>query len=442
LTDTIPSASAAAIVAAIVLETGSSVRGDLLFLLGLPLTLVAFAIAARGAWTIGDATGRSWLPGTGACLSMMATVGLVTSFHAPAWYEVLRCLVYAGGIVSVGILTSGNRRARRHAVSALIVSATVLHLVTPLALPHPLIDVWSWTQTSVRALLHGVHPYRAQAPDELQGAFNYGYALTVYPYMPATLIVYAPVVALMGDFRFLLAACVPLTIALVRATGHRLRAKEIVIDAITLAILLHPRGLSLTAFGWTEPLLLLVVAAFVYLVVRAPEGPGQATAFFLLPALKQYVIAPVVLYLVMKPPRPPLRAAVVGLTVAAATIVPLLWWDWRPTLAGIVFQMIELKSPRLDSDSLVALSGVTTGYYPDRWWSVIVQFVTGGFWYWRLRRTGAAGLLLASALTLFATFLFGWQAFPNYYYFVAGLLLLGALVLAEKTACSEKSCAR
>ena len=58
------------------------------------------------------------------------------------------------------------------------------------------------------------------------------------------------------------------------------------------------------------------------------------------------------------------------------------------------------------------------------------QFIVGGIAYWRLRRGGVAGLLLASAITLFATFLVAWQAFFNYYYFVTVLLVLGGLVLA------------
>ena len=78
-------------------------------------------------------------------------------------------------------------------------------------------------------------------------------------------------------------------------------------------------------------LLVLVAAAFVYLVVKQPGGFGQATAFFLLPALKQYVVVPTVLYMVMKPPRASARAVLFGLTIASLTVVPFLAWDWRST---------------------------------------------------------------------------------------------------------------
>jgi hypothetical protein len=86
--------------------------------------------------------------------------------------------------------------------------------------------------------------------------------------------------------------------------------------------------------------------------------------------------------------------------------------------------------PRLDSTSLVAFVAVTTGVYVTRWASVVVQFLVAGIAYARLRDHGLGGLLLASSLALCATFLTGWQAFMNYYYLVAEMLLLSAMVLA------------
>jgi hypothetical protein len=426
-----PASAVTVITAAMILETASSIRGHLLFIVGLPLTLVAFAMAASAIWTIDGATRPTWLKSTSFWLSVMATAGLLnSSLHGPLWYEVSRYLFYAAGLIGAGILLGGNRQMGRRVVLALIAVAVILHILTPLALPDPGIDVWTWTQTCVRALLHGIHPYGVQAPDEWNGAFDYGYSLTVYPYTPASLIAYAPIVAILGDFRYLLAFSLLGTIAFIRATGALLRVDEALIDVTTLAIVLHPRSVSFTAFGWTEPLLVVVAAAFVYLVVKQPKGLGQAAAFFLLPALKQYVLVPTILYLVMKPPRNWLRTTLFGLAVASLTVVPFLVWDWRLTLSGIVFQAVELKAPRLDSDSLIALAGVVTGTYPGRWWSVAVQFVAGAMAYWRLKDAGVAGLLLASAITMFATFLFAWQAFFNYYYFVTALLLLGGLLLA------------
>src|SRR5207249_1155285 len=140
------------------------------------------------------------------------------------------------------------------------------------------------------------------------GKFDFGYTLTIYPYMPLTLLIYAPWVAVFGDFRFALAACLLATVLLVRAAGRRMRLDPRLIDAVTLAIVLHPGVPVLAGSGWTEPLLVVVAAAFVHLAVCAPTGVGQATTFFLLPALKQYFVVPALMYLAMKPPRARPRA--------------------------------------------------------------------------------------------------------------------------------------
>jgi len=292
--------------------------------------------------------------------------------------------------------------------------------------------VWSWTQFCARALLHGVHPYTVQPPDIYGGAFNFGYRTTIYPYMPLTLIVYAPAVALVGDYRFILALCLPLTVWLLAAAGQRLAVERRLIDALILALVLHPRGAYMIAFGWLEPLLLLSLAAFVYLAARAPDGWGQAVAFLLLPALRQFVVAPVVMYLGSSLyTRRRARAVVIGTLVAAATVAPFVFWNWRATLGGITFNMRAPFAFRDDSDSLTALFASVTGRDPGRWLGPAAQIAVGAPAYLALRRYGLVGLLLASALCLLATFLLGSQAFVNYYYFPEALLLYAALVIAQ-----------
>src|SRR5206468_3788348 len=125
----------------------------------------------------------------------------------------------------------------------------------------------------------------------------------IYPYMPFTLIAFLPAFAIFGDYRFLSAAAIPAAAILIRAAGRRLAVDPAFVDATTLALVLHPRSMWITAMGWTEGLLVGVAAAFVYLAVRQPGGIAQAIAFFLLPAAKQYIVAPILLFLGTTPPR-------------------------------------------------------------------------------------------------------------------------------------------
>src|SRR5262249_8071535 len=149
------------------------------------------------------------------------------------------------------------------------------------------IDVFTWTQTSVQALLHHVNPYTVIAPDVYRGRYDPGYTVSVYPYMPATLIAYAPWVSVLGDFRFALAACLGVTVLLIYRIGSQLNVCPPLTYACALAIVLHPSGARMVESGWTEPLLVLGAALFVHFALQNPKGIGQAATFLLLPAIKQ-----------------------------------------------------------------------------------------------------------------------------------------------------------
>jgi hypothetical protein len=427
-TSRIPVAASDALNAAMLVAIGSSIRGDVRFLAGLSITVAGFAVAALAMWRTGTGPAVAWRSRIGPLLVATATVSLFTpSLHGPAWFEWSR-RAFSLAAIGAAVLVWGDTPGSRRAVAAVIVLASAVHLATPFAIPKPQIDVWEWTQTCIQALLHGVHPYTIRADAAVRGPDLWRTA-AFYPYMPFTLVAFSPGVMLFGDYRLVSALCVPATVALIYAMGRRLHLDRSLLDAATLAFLVFPRAIELTCYGWTEPLLVTALAAFAYLAVRAPGGAAEAIAFFLLPSLKQYFAAPVLLYLAAGRTR--LRALAAGVAVAAATVVPFLLWDWHSTLAGITTQMIAPSGPRLDADSLVALVGAKSGVIVSRWVSVAVQLLVAAIAWRRLRRHGLGGLLLASALALCATFLSGWQAFVNYYYLVSAMLVAAALPLSS-----------
>jgi hypothetical protein len=177
---------------------------------------------------------------------------------------------------------------------------------------------------------------------------------------------------------------------------------------------------------------MVAVAAFVYLSARTPDGTAPAIAFLLLPALKQYVVAPALLFLVDLWRRRLYRALVIGVGVASLTVVPFVLWGWRPTLDGIFFQVRPSVGFRPDSLSLTASAQRIAGVEPWHWLPEVTQLVVGATVFAYLRDAGVGGLLLASAISMFASFLLGTQAFLNYYHFVGILLLCSALVLAAR----------
>ena len=442
---TLPGAAQAALVAALLVTAGSGVGGSLTLIVGIPFTCAGFAVA----WVAARRARREPAARSFAViyflLSANAAIALSAGppYDAPRWYEAAYRIHPACGIILVGLVASGRPRVRRIAAWTAVAGATALLLATPIAMPRPMIDVWALTQASVQALLHGVHPYTVTAPDVSGGRYDFGYATIVYPYMPLTLLVNAPAVALLGDYRFTLALCFPITIVLLRAAGRRLAVDGHTSDVVTLALALQPRLAFVVAAGWHEPLLVAAAAMFVYLAARNPDGIGAATAFMLLPALKQYVAAPVLIFVAL---RPRWRSIAAGALVAAATVVPFLIWNPRATITGVLAiptQMLAASAFRTDSTSLTAVLARASGVRAGPWLGAMAQLVAGGAAWAMLRgnsRRSPSGtgdhapgdLLLASALSLLASFLLGTQAFVNYYAFAAALLLCAALVYARR----------
>lgn len=425
-------AASAALTAFFLVSAGSSVQGHLRFLVGVPCTVAGFVMAWVAALRAqdrdpGEAVGRG---SATAWLSVLATITLLvpSSRGTALWYTVVCRVFAASAIVLVGVVAADAPQWRRRATWALVWGAVGLQLMAPLGV-HPLIDVWSWTGTCTRALLHGIHPYTVQAPDLERGAFDFGSTPSVYPYTPLVLLVSAPAEWLAGDYRFGLALCLPAAALLFRAAGRRLAVDDWLLDVMTLALVLYPRAVLVTALGYTEPLLVLTLAVFVWLAVRSPRGWGQALAFLLLPALKQYVAAPALLYAAMH--RRP-RALALGILGAAATVLPFVIWNREATLAGVLYLARAPIGFRIDSDSLSAMLAVTTGFEAPRWLGILAQFVVAGLAYRHLRHAGMAGLLLASSLALLASFLLATQAFFNYYYFARVPLLYASLVLSSR----------
>lgn len=369
-------------------------------------------------------------------LAAMAAVGLTSSpLDEPAlWYKVGHYAWPPAAIAAIAIVARADDRTARRAMWAALAGAFALQLATVAAIPSPVIDVWMLTQGAVHSLLHGVHPYTARVDDVYHGTFQGGYVSSVYPYMPATLLAHVPSVALFGDYRFGLALCLPATVALVRGAGRRLHVDSRALDAMCLALALHPRGAYIVGSGYNEPLLTLAAAAFVYAAARAPDGAAASIAFWMMPAMKQYVVAPALMRLLATfGDARKRRATMAGILAAAATVAPFLVWGWTATLDGILFQVRPSIGFRPDSLSVSAALARATGWIVPWWTPLAAQLLAGAVAFAWLRRCGLGGFLLASALALFASFLLGRQAFLNYYAFASALLLLAALVFAERS---------
>jgi hypothetical protein len=429
----IPARGAWALYAALLLSAASAMNSRLTFVVGLPLIVAALIAAWRALRT--DAAQTTAAGGVWTGLSMLAALGLVaTGTSGGWWFEAARRAYAIAGVVVVAGVAGGEERTRRVAIGGLLGAACVLLAWTPVATPSPMIDVVSWTTAATNALLSGVHPYTVQAADVYHGGRDFGFVVDVYPYMPATLLVYAPWVAALGDFRFASAASAAIAVWLLRRAGRLASASTTMIDAATLALALHPQLFLIVRSGWTEPLLVATAAGCVFLAARYPLRAAGAVTLWLLPAFKQYALPPVVLQAALSD-RLPGRAIAAGSALVAATIAPFLFWNAGATLHGTLFQMQAPVHPRLTSMSIPGLLYATGSPFPPIWLSAATELIACVAVALVARRRDLADLLIGTAVALLATFLVGWQAFVNYFYFVAALLALGAMLSDTSIRC-------
>jgi hypothetical protein len=413
--------------AAAILALACLFDGAFRFVVALPLVIASLVLACRAVVSASRTDARPFPSELWMLVAAVSASGIaVPGSIGPLWFEVVRRAFCALGVLAVGLASGDDPVWRRRAVVGTVIAATALAFLVPAAVPRPQIDVVPWTDTAVRAFLGGVHPYTVQAPDVYRGGADFGFDVQVYPYMPATLLAFAPFVATVGDFRYALAACVPATLWLLRRAGRNAGVEAPLLDAATLLTALHPTMPLVVRSGWTEPLLCVVSAAVaVALVERRAQLAAVGT--LLLPSLKQYAIAPVLLWAFGPGRKTPARAWVVAAMVAVLTALPFLMWNAPATLNGMFFQMQAPTRPRLTSISIPGLLANYSSITIPIWISAATELAIGGL----LAIVGVAstvsGLFAASAVALLATFLIGWQAFVNYYVWIGLLLVLAAV---------------
>jgi uncharacterized membrane protein (DUF4010 family) len=91
--------------------------------------------------------------------------------------------------------------------------------------------------------------------------------------------------------------------------------------------------------------------------------------------------------------------------------------------------------PRLTSMSVPGLLFATGNPFPPIWLSAATELIACAVVVLVAKRRDLADLLIGTSVALLATFLLGWQAFLNYFYFVAGLLALGAMLSDTSVRC-------
>ena len=339
------------------------------------------------------------------------------SAYLPFWIGLTVAAIVAA-LPALGIAKAGWPR-----LAALIAIHLALGIWVIEVAPDPHIDLWYMQVDGARALLDGVNPY-LPIYENIHGADTTYYGpglvengeLTIgFPYPPLSLLLVLPGELLAGEVRYAHLVAIELSavaMAVTRAGGLAMRS--------ALLWLFTPWTFLMAVGGWTEPLVVLLLAIVVLAAVRAPRILGVALG--LLIAVKQYALLglPLALLLLASGSKDRWRLGWQSIAVAAIVTLPFVLWDvaafsWS-TIGSIVGQVFR-------PDTLSYLAALPGDWGPrlSLVTSIVSLLAAGALVMWRAPRT-PSGFAGALGFMLMAFFAFSRQGGGNYYFAVIGAL--------------------
>lgn len=325
-------------------------------------------------------------------------------------------------VVVVAIISlSGNHQGRglRWLGASLMVAIVfAVGAVWILLVATPEIDVLDLHLSAAEVLADGGNPYaEARAPDTSPTA-DPGTDVVGYPYPPLTMIPYVAAQFLLGDPRWAsviaIAAAVLLMVRPWAAMGVRESAAVL---AVSLAVVVQPVVGHIIKQGWTEPLALPLLAGVGLLWRKNPTMAAVLLGLTL--GLKQYWIVALPLLFIWSDSFRWKRFWITG-GVAALAVLPAFVVGPGAAWQALVVNLAEMP-PRLDS---IGFAGI--GWDTPLW---LLLGLSAAVAVWMGKRGGSASrFLVALAATLATAFLFGSQAFVNYWFLVGTLALIAVSI--------------
>jgi hypothetical protein len=336
------------------------------------------------------------------------------------FYWALTALAAVGGSVVWGI----PRWARPMHIGALVTAHFAIGLWMIHYSPDPAIDVHMFHRYSIAALRSGVDPYAITFPDIYNNAQFYGPGLSLngrlqfgFPYLPLSLLAVLPGQLIGKDPRY--AQLVAIELAAILMALSRFDGFGMIAAALYLTM---PRTFFVLEQSWTEPILVLGLAAVVFAACRHSRAVPWLFGAFI--ALKQYLVFALLAAPLLVPSPRDRRQLLTLLTKAAivGVAVTLPFFLWNPAAFWRSVVTLQFHQPfRTDALSVLSWWAARGHDQPPALIAFLAAGIASSLALWRLPRT-PAGFSAAIAITFFAFFVFNKQAFSNYYFFVIGAL--------------------
>jgi hypothetical protein len=398
-------------------------------------TQALVGLSRRRAPAVGDAVGVAWLV---AVVSVIVSIGL-SFIRPPGLYlrSSMAPFLVLDGVAGVLLWTyrrdlSGAplsprlRVARRAALFALALAVGAWMLR---ASPNPDIDVFPINQQAAQLILAGKPLYAPGAVGVLD-TWHHRDFLDSYLYLPFGACCDALAYALSGDVRWaqlvaqLLGGALLWIIA--RRVGPRDGAprREAWADLLAAIFLFHPRGPFVLEEAWAEPLGVPLLGGFVlFMLQKRPFAASVCIGF--LCATKQQLLF-YVPFLALVPGfgfAPLVVAGVVTLAVMAPFVLRSVPDFYRATVSNLVHYPVRTDALNVTSE-LARVGILMPSWVGFCGWFVPVAYLP------RIPRE-LTPLLVASCVAFTLFFLFGRQAFCNYYYLLDATALYALATLRD-----------
>ena len=417
---------------------------DAVFWLSVTLVLVFGAIVARrsGRLAAFDLKVLPTMAGAGVLLQvvqMYYTTPGVELRDSPTLTAVIHLGPITFGAIGLALVVGPSPRMQRWLLGAFLAIHVAMGTTIIRHSPKSIIDVDVFHRQSIGALRSGVNPYAITFPNIYGDSQRYGADVSTpgrllfgFPYPPTTLLLSLPGTLLARDHRY--AALVAMQLAAVLMMLAQPRGFGVFASLIYLT---SPRIFYVLQLSWTEPFVVLGLAAVVFAACRDSRAVPWLFGAFL--GLKQYLVfALPAAWLIVVSSRD--RRGVLGWLARAAVIPTALTMPfvlWGPTAFVKSVVTLQFHQP-FRPDSLSLLSWWASIGHPQLSSAIAfgVAALAAALAVWRCPRT-AAGFSAAVALTFLAFFAFNKQAFCNYYFFVIGALCVTLAACATPTTSSR-----
>lgn len=333
----------------------------------------------------------------------------------------LATAAYLPDVLGLGFSSRRLVLARR----ALITLAAVL-LCAVAARTATSIDVWHVHQQGAALLLAG-KPVYGGAISTID-THTFARQINAYSYPPMNLLLTTAAYLVCGETRWAQVVCVLVGAALLwKLARRRTDPTSVIADLLVIVLLFHPSGFVVLTRAWGEPLAIPFLFGFLVLLDQK-RTVAAAIVLGLFAATKQQLF--LVLPFLALVPAIGRRGVAIACATAGLTFLPFVLWTPAGAWSDLV--MHHMTNPfRPDSLSVSALVSRHFGAPLPSWmgFAGAIAIIAAST---RLPRTVPVQLLAANvAFMIF--FLFGRQAFANYYYLDGALILAGFCVSLRRS---------